>query len=138
MYHLYRAVLVLLICTAGTVARGQNAVKGKIIDASTKEPVISATITCNTDGCNAACISSNSGTFQLHCNNCKKLTITSVGFAPMLYSVTTDEFVISLSPDVSELNKVVYTSNRGEGQKRSDAPIAITTISHKLIQDTKP
>jgi iron complex outermembrane recepter protein len=138
MSHLYRAVLVLLVCTAGTIARAQNAVKGKIIDASTKEPVISATITCNTDGCNAACISNNAGTFQLHCNNCKKLTITSIGFAPMQYAVTTDEFVISLSPAASELSKLVYTSNRGEGQKRSDAPIAITTISNKTIQDTKP
>ena len=138
MSHLYKAVLLLLISTAGTIASAQNPVKGKIIDASTREPVIAASITCNTDGCNAACISNNSGTFQLHCNNCKNLTITCVGFAPIQYSVTTNEFVISLSPEISELNKVVYSANRGEGQKRSEAPVAISTISNKTIQDTKP
>ena len=138
MQEVYKAVLLLLLSTAGFIAHAQKAVKGTIIDASTREPVIAASITCNTDGCNAACMSNNSGSFQLHCNNCKKLTITSVGFTPVQYEVTTSDFVISLTPELSELNKVVYSSNRGEGQKRSEAPVAITTISNKTIQDTKP
>src|SRR5205085_10458983 len=136
--QLSNAVFLLLFSLAAMIVQGHTVVKGKIIDDSSKEPVIAASITCNTEGCHAACISNNSGNFQLHCNNCKNLTITSVGFSPIQYSVTNTDFVIALSPDASELNKVVYSSNRGEGQKRSEAPIAITTISNKTIQDAKP
>jgi outer membrane cobalamin receptor len=38
----------------------------------------------------------------------------------------------------SQLQTVVVSANRGEGQKRSLAPIAISTISSKNIQETKP
>ena len=32
----------------------------------------------------------------------------------------------------------MLTANRGEGAKRSEAPVAITTITSKTLQDTKP
>src|SRR4029079_17060555 len=38
----------------------------------------------------------------------------------------------------SQLQEVVLTANRGEGAKRWEAPVAITTISNKTMQETKP
>jgi iron complex outermembrane recepter protein len=138
MSHLYKGIVTILCFCIVMITDAQTVVKGKIIDGSTNEPVIAANVTCSMKGCRAACISDQSGNFQFQCDHCTNVSITSVGFVPLTYSVKNGTMIIALSPSVSELQRVVVSANRGEGQKRSEAPIAINTISSKTIQDAKP
>ena len=139
MSHFYRVILLVIFAVVGLGSFAQTIVKGKIIDAATKEPVAGATIQCTKQGCNCGCTTNQSGKFEMKCkDDCETLAITFIGYTPQQFSVSNNNYTISLVPVISELQGVVLTANRGEGAKRSEAPIAIATISNKIIQDTKP
>jgi iron complex outermembrane recepter protein len=121
----------------GTGLHAQTKVTGKIIDAATKEPLGGVTIHCTMENCNCGCISNTLGEFEMNCMDCRKLLVTSVGYRPKEIPVGSSDHIISLTANTSLLQEVVLTANRGEGVKRSEAPIAIATISSKTIQDTK-
>lgn len=138
MRPFYRFLFLAILFFAGTGTSAQTIVKGKIIDATTKEPIAGATVHCAKEGCNCGCITNFSGDFEMKCTDCQTLSVTSIGYTPQQFLVSGKEYIISLSALASQLQEVVLTANRGEGQKRSEAPIAITTISSKTIQDAKP
>lgn len=138
MKFLYRQSLLATLLFSGLSVFAQTIVKGKIIDAATKEPVAGATIHCTEQGCHCGCTTSAGGEFEMHCKDCKTLLVTYVGYAPQQFAVSDRAFVVSLNAVGSPLQQVVVTANRGEGVKRSEAPIAIATISNKTIQDAKP
>jgi iron complex outermembrane recepter protein len=127
-------VLVLVSATAGA----QTPVKGKVIDAHTGEPLHGATIQCTMEGCKSGCTTNAAGEFELKCTNCKALRVTSVGYSPQEIAVGSGPIVVSMEQSSSQLQEVILTANRGEGAKRSEAPIAITTISSRTMQDTRP
>lgn len=116
----------------------QTSVKGRILDIVTKEPVSGATVQCTHHGCKSVSIASYNGEFEMHCSHCKSLSITSIGYTSQHAQVTSSNNILLLIPDQSLLQQVVVSSNRGEGVKRSHAPVAIATLSGKTIQDTKP
>jgi iron complex outermembrane recepter protein len=126
-----------MLFIAGTGLHAQTKIKGKIIDGATKEPLAGVTIHCTMQGCNCGCTTNASGEFEMKCTDCSKLLVTSVGYSPEEIPVGSSNYIISLHASASLLQEVVLTANRGEGAKRSEAPIAITTISSKTIQDTK-
>lgn len=138
MSRFYKAVLLAVLFLAATATYAQTIVKGKIIDATTKEPVAGATIHCTENGCRCGCTTTASGEFEMHCTDCHTLAVSYVGYAPQQFSVSNKDYIVLLSPAASQLQAVVLTANRGEGAKRSEAPVAITTISSKTIQDAKP
>jgi iron complex outermembrane recepter protein len=125
----------LLFTSAGLHA--QNIVKGKIIDASTKEPVAGATIHCTKAGCNCGCATNSAGQFEMKCTDCNKLSVSYIGYMQQEFTVGSADYVIALMPSSTQLQEVVLTSNRGEGAKRSEAPVAISTITSKTMQETK-
>jgi len=134
----YKAILLTALLFAASGLHAQTFVKGKIIDATTKEPVAGANIHCNQEGCHCGCITNALGEFEMKCTDCRMLLVTYIGYTPQQFPVSDRSFIVSLNPAAYQLQEVVLTSNRGEGGKRSEAPIAITTISNKTIQDAKP
>ena len=138
MSNFYKPILVAILFFAGMGIQGQTIVKGKIIDAATKEAITGATIHCTKPGCKCGCTTNAFGEFEIKCTDCQNLSITSVGYKSQQFPVSAQNYIISLVVAPSQLHEVVVTANRGEGQKRSDAPIAIATVSSKMIQETKP
>ncbi|MGB8193160.1 MAG: TonB-dependent receptor [Chitinophagaceae bacterium] len=137
MSTLYK-LFVLALLLAGQQLVAQTTVKGKIIDAITKEPVHGASVHCTTAGCRCGCITNLSGDFEMKCTDCDTLAITSIGYNVLKVAVSTEPYLIVLTPAQSLLQEVVVSANRGEAVKRSQAPVAISSISSRTIQDTRP
>ena len=138
MSQLYKIVTVGIILLSGQNLVAQAYIKGKIIDAGTNEPVPGVTIQCNEESCNSSCTTNASGEFDMKCAGCEEATITADGYSTRQVSMSPKNNIITLTPSVSLLSEVIVTANRGEGVKRSEAPIAVATISNKVIQDAKP
>lgn len=134
-YHLSTVFLFLLL---SQIAFAQTSVKGKIIDKTTKEPIAGASVHCNDEGCNCGCTTNAFGLFELRCKSCRSHTATFVGYVPYSFSNIAASSIIALEKSESTLQEVVLTANRGEMVKRSEAPIAITNINSRIIQDAKP
>jgi iron complex outermembrane receptor protein len=107
-------------------------IHGKIFDAVTKEPIPAATVS---DTIRTIVSSATNGSFKIT-TTAKTLKITSVGYQTRLAEVKGSMLAIALQPVTSELNQVVVSANR-TAEKRSEAPIAIATVSSQTIQDTK-
>ena len=138
MSHFYKALVLAILLATAQAVHAQHIVKGKIIDASTKEAVQGATIHCTTEGCSCGCTTNASGEFEMKCTDCRSALITSVGYAQQRVSLTENPFVVSLLPSASLLQEVVLSANRGEAVQRSQAPVAIALLNSKTIQDAKP
>jgi outer membrane receptor protein involved in Fe transport len=126
----------MLLLAASTLS-AQKTVKGKIIDAITKEPISGASIQCSGADCSCGCATSATGEFEMHCRNCKSLTVSYIGYQPQVISVEADNSLVSLIPAASLLNEVVISANH-QPVRRAEAPVAITNISTKTIMDAKP
>lgn len=116
----------------------QAVVRGKIIDNTTKEPIAGATIRCNDANCFCGCTTTATGEFEMKCRDCRQMVVSSIGYNPYSFSVSANTGLIALHQRESHLQELVVSASRGEATKRSDAPIAIATISSKTIQDAKP
>lgn len=139
MKHFYKIALLLLLQVCGAATFAQTVVRGRIIDASTKEPIAGASIHCTKENCTCGCITTASGNFELKCkDDCTELQISFIGYASQKIAVSNQLQTVMLTPAASQLQEVVLTANRGEGVKRSEAPVAISSISNKIIQDTRP
>ncbi|RYZ48881.1 MAG: TonB-dependent receptor, partial [Chitinophagaceae bacterium] len=137
MSQRYKFVVMVIFCLATTTLFAQKIVKGKIIDAVTKEPIYGATIQCTEAGCNCGCATTTTGAFEMHCKNCKTLTVSYIGYQPQAISTEVDNSLVALIPTASLLNEVVISANR-QPVRRAEAPIAIASISTKTILDAKP
>jgi len=138
MFRFIKQTLLAVFLFTAASAHSQTIVKGKIIDAATKEPVIGASIHCTKEGCNCGCATNALGEFEMRCKDCQTLSVSYVGYAPQTFAVSDKLYLVALNASSSLLQTVVLTANRGEGGKRSEAPVAITTISNKILQDAKP
>lgn len=137
MSKFYRMFLCCALVLAGHALQAQTTVKGRIIDLSTKEPIAGATIHCTSEGCKCGCVANAAGEFEMKCNDCKTLSVSHIGYAAQSFAVSDKNIIVSLAPASSQLQTVVLSANRGEGTKRSAAPVAITTISSKMLQETR-
>jgi outer membrane receptor protein involved in Fe transport len=130
------AVAVFVLSTPHLSA--QVTVKGKVIDAITKESVRGASIQCTDEGCRCGCITDAAGEFVMTCTDCKKLSVASIGYSAQQISLPGNNYIVSLTPEQSVLQEVVVSASRGEAVKRSLAPVAISLLGSKTIQDAKP
>ncbi len=135
MSTVYRLATVLLLLCSYT-SQAQTITKGKIIDAITKEPVQGASIRCSDADCNCGCSTNAAGEFEIHCKGCSKHTVSFIGYKST--EITSVDQIIYITPVASILNEVVISANRGEAVRRSQAPIAISLLSTKTLQDAKP
>lgn len=131
-------VIGLYFISAATVAMGQQVFKGKIIDASSKEPVVGASVHCSAN-CSCGCATNALGEFELRPrkNCCTSFLISSVGYQPAIIQAGPEMTIVNLQQSNSIMQAIVVSANR-EGVKRSLAPVAIISISSRMIQDAKP
>jgi outer membrane receptor protein involved in Fe transport len=131
------AVTIILIIS-GFISQAQTIIKGKIIDAATKEPIYGASVRCTDSDCRCGCITNSSGEFQIHCKqDCKNVSVSFIGYSAQTIAIADLGKNIPLTPVTSLMNEVVISANRGETVKRSQAPVAISQITNKNIQETK-
>ena len=120
--------------TAFAVA-AQNRPQGLIFDAVTKEPLPGVSLSW-ADGKSGAVTDAN-GNFLLT-NGTTKAVVSAVGYRRQEVVLTPGQPVrIALEPAVEDLQTVVVTGNR-EAALRTETPIAISKLSSKLINETKP
>ena len=114
-------------------AQTSKTYNGKVFDAISKEPLQGAVIS---DSKNHSAITDVYGKFTIKSSD-NKLTVTSVSFETRTIEIkNSNTIAISLQPSNKELQQVVVSASR-IAQKRSEAPIAIATISQQTIQDAK-
>jgi outer membrane receptor protein involved in Fe transport len=131
-------VCTLLLIVYGLMAHAQNVIKGKIIDAVTKEPVYGASVHCTDPDCPCGCTTNASGEFVMHCKpDCKNISVSFIGYAVQHVAIANIGTAIALTPSASLMNEVVISANRGETVKRSLAPVAISQISTRTIRETR-
>lgn len=139
MYSLYKVCVVLLFALTAQQLSAQSSIKGKLIDSISKEPIQGASIHCTTINCSCSCISNAAGEFTMSCkSNCKELAVTSIGYSNRIFKTGASQILVSLNPSVSFLQDVVVSANKGEAVKRSLVPVAISTVSNRVLQDAKP
>jgi len=113
----------------------QTIFKGQVINEKTLAPLPGAhvVVTGTTEGT----ITNYNGEYKLQPSTKRdSITVSFVGFLSKTKKLQKD-MVIPLQPSETELDKIVVTASR-DRQERSDAPIAISTISEKTINETKP
>ncbi|MFC4233264.1 TonB-dependent receptor domain-containing protein [Parasediminibacterium paludis] len=126
---IYLAILLLAIQLH---AQTNTVITGKIIDAASKEALQGVTIT---DKQHIA-ITNASGSFSLTSNS-NTIVVSMAGYLPQTITLKQrGNVIISLQQAVNLLDQVVVSANK-TAQKRSEAPVAITTINKQTIDDTK-
>ena len=119
-------------------AMGQASIRTKVIDQTTKEPIEGATVRCQDESCSCGCTTDAAGSFQLSCKNCKEHVVSHAGYASQIVSADNPVSIVVLTQKQQLMQEIVVSANRGEGIRRSEAPIAIAALTAKTIQDTKP
>lgn len=129
--------MLLGLCLCYISASGQNVVRGKIYDAETKEPSVGATVQLLAD-LNVGTITNAEGFFELASpEEHPVLRVSKLGYERMEVNVTDGSLRIALVPKAEEMQSVVVTANR-EASLRTETPVAISKLSPKLIDETKP
>ncbi|HEX2630074.1 MAG TPA: TonB-dependent receptor plug domain-containing protein, partial [Chitinophagaceae bacterium] len=125
-------VLIMLILGASQSLIAQT-IKGKVIDSLTKEPIAGATICCG----NNKCMSNADGEFSIANANKNKISVSYIGYQSITTESQVANPIFALQQTSSLLQEIVLSANR-DAIKRSEAPVAISSISAKQLQDTKP
>lgn len=113
----------------------QNTIQGFVFDAQTKEPLPGVTLSA-TDGKSGTSTDAN-GRFSFVAST-PTVMVSAVGYHRQEVNVTTGSPLrIALEPAVEDLQTVVVTGNR-EAALRTETPMAISKLSPKLIEQTKP
>ncbi|GAB3705544.1 TonB-dependent receptor [Spirosoma flavus] len=116
-------------------AYAQTPAQGLVFDAQTKEPLPGVTLSWS--GGKTGAITDVNGRFSL-AGAPSQLTISAVGYRTQNATIQADQPLrIALEPAVEDLQTVVVTGNR-EAALRTETPIAISKLSPKLINETKP
>lgn len=128
----------LILVISGFISQAQTIIKGKIIDAITKEPIYGASVRCTDPNCICGCSTNASGEFEINCKkDCKNISVSFIGYTAQVVAIDGLSETIALAPSASLMNEVVVSANRGETVKRSQAPVAISQITTRTIQETK-
>ncbi|RIV24963.1 TonB-dependent receptor [Fibrisoma montanum] len=112
----------------------QQPVSGRVFDALTKESL--AGITISVPGHTIGTTTDAAGHFFLQ-TTADSLRVSGVGYRRQMIAVQAQPMRIALEPAVEDLQLVVVTGSR-EAALRTETPIAISKLSSKLIDETKP
>lgn len=110
--------------------------RGVVFDALTKEPLPGVSILV--PGTTTGTTTSETGEFRLSCAaSCRCLVIRCVGYSEQVIVPDGGPHRVALQPRVEDLQGIVVTGNR-EAARRTETPVAITRLSPKLVDETKP
>ena len=98
MLKITGSILLALLCLAGIDLNAQTTIRGKLIDALTKEPVSGATIRCDKEKCTCGCTTDAAGNFETRCTDCQNLTATFIGYAPQRIHLLAADQLIEMNP----------------------------------------
>ncbi|ARK09403.1 TonB-dependent receptor [Fibrella sp. ES10-3-2-2] len=125
----------LLLLIIGTESMAQSVRMGQVYDAQTKEPLPGVTLSW--DKGKSGITSDANGHFPLS-ESASTLTVSAIGYRPQTIPLIAGQPVrIALEPAIEDLQTVVVTGNR-EAALRTQTPIAISKLSPRLIEETKP
>jgi iron complex outermembrane recepter protein len=118
-------------------AFSQYKIEGKIYDGETREPAAGATVQlANSPAVGAT--SNAEGFFQLTSSEqYPELKVSMIGYESRQVKASDGPLLISLTPRAEEMQTIVVTANR-EASLRTETPVAISKLSTKLIDETKP
>jgi iron complex outermembrane receptor protein len=125
-----RQIYSLVLCLFISLAGFSQAKKGKLYDADTKEPLPGATIKTG----NSISQSGSDGSFSIP-DGTTDIEISYAGYVTQKISAN-DHLYIALQKSNNSMHEIIISANR-TAQKRSEAPVAIATISKQTIEDTK-
>ncbi|GAB2517994.1 TonB-dependent receptor [Spirosoma aerophilum] len=115
-------------------ALAQPIPSGLVFDAQTNEPLPGVTLIFATG---KGVLTDANGRFDLTANM-TRLTVSAIGYRQQEVRISPGQPVrIALEPAVEDLQPVVVTGNR-EAALRTETPMAISKLSAKLINETKP
>jgi len=136
MNNIKQALLAsILLMGVQTIAQNINEVKGIIIDNKTNEPIPFVSVADSKT--NKGTSTDFSGTFILSSEtSIDSITVSYIGYEKTTVKAQNNT-AISLKQSAVALNEYVVTSDRGL-EKRTEAPIAISSISAQTIADNKP
>ncbi|GEO06077.1 TonB-dependent receptor [Adhaeribacter aerolatus] len=133
MKNIFMSILLVLMFSVVTYA--QMPVKGQVVDALTKEALPGVNL--RFAGSPAGGTSNADGSFALSATSPgDSITVSFIGYNSQKVAVKRDMLLIQLHPAFSELNQVIVSASR-EAQSRTEAPIAISTISKQVLLETK-
>ncbi len=113
----------------------QTPVKGKVLDASTNQPVQGVTVSVKGNQINT--VTDKYGSFSLNTHSIgDSVHFTSIGYEPKNILATSKEMFVLLTPSFANLNEIIISGNR-EIQRRTEVPVAINVISKATINETK-
>lgn len=114
-------------------AQNKRIISGKVFDAYSKEPLKSAIIT---DSHKNICLSDISGSFRM-VTEADFITVAFSGYDEIKIATNQSDYVsAALTQSGKLLQQIVVTANR-TAEKRSESPVAISSISKQTIEDTK-
>ncbi|MEH0156773.1 SusC/RagA family TonB-linked outer membrane protein [Limibacter armeniacum] len=139
--HLRSFFLLLLLMFAvttvfGQTTRGKYTVKGKLIDKTSGEPIIGASIKVKDE--NRGTVTDVDGNFSIELSEeDAALILSSVGYLPEEITVTpeTQPLQIELEQDIANLEEVVVTG-LASSVKRSNLANAVSTVSGAELMGT--
>ncbi|GAB3799149.1 TonB-dependent receptor [Spirosoma humi] len=133
--NIFKLLVALGLWAGSTLAAlAQPINQGLIFDAQTKEPLPGVTLIFS-DGKGTS--TDANGHFSLP-HNSHTVVVSAVGYRKKEVNLLADQPIrIALEPAVEDLQTVVVTANR-EAALRTETPIAISKLSAKLINETKP
>ncbi|MFD2146491.1 carboxypeptidase-like regulatory domain-containing protein [Mucilaginibacter antarcticus] len=121
-----------MLLTVGAFA--QSTIKGKVVDAVTKEPLIGATV--GVKGTTNGVAVALDGSFKLNANTGVTLVVTYVGYnTKELTATSTNLGEITLDPSSGTMKEVVVSANLNSVAIDRKTPIAVTTVSATFIEE---
>lgn len=103
------------------------------MDAATKEALVGVNVIV--PGTTTGTITDISGSFRIN-GQPDSLTFSMIGYKPKTIK-TSSSMTVLLEVTGTSLNEVIVSASRDE-QARTEAPVAISTLSRQLINETKP
>jgi len=151
----YKGSLTAVLTIWAYTAFSQQTIRGKVLDAITRSAIINASVTIkepgndDTDSLNTisrhnathgaaatGTMTDAFGAFSIRIAPGDQLVVSSVNYQTTTLRPTGDRLVIPLTPQDNRLQEMIVSGNRTV-QKRTEAPIAISTINAQTIADTK-
>ncbi len=131
--HFLNIILCLLI---GNIIQAQTVIKGEVIDANSKEPLIGASIVVvgTTDGT----ITDYDGSFQLKTDAALpfQLTISYIGYVSVDKEVTSEEDLSIALEEDAITTEVVEVRGQRISEKQKAAPLTVESLDVLAIKET--